>query len=163
MTKITASSNTFVIPISSMSVDDVVLENDVFKHLLKGRTYITVGNQILFEREGQYFLTMIDNQNQKYTKEDYAQLPYKAPYQLINGKLEYMASPKNKHQNALGNLYMLLAPYVKANRIGKVLFAPLDVHFDEDNIYQPDLMFISNERKDIIKDFILLINLLFLA
>ncbi|MEM8526352.1 MAG: Uma2 family endonuclease [Bacteroidota bacterium] len=154
MTKITTPSNTFIIPVSSMSVDKVVLENDVFRHLLKGRTYVAVGNQILFEREGQYFLTMIDNHNQKYTKKDYDQLPYKAPYQLIDGKLEYVASPKDKHQDTLGNLYMLLAPYVKTNKIGRVRFAPLDVHFDEKNIYQPDLMFISNERKDIIKDFI---------
>ncbi|MEM6700222.1 MAG: Uma2 family endonuclease [Bacteroidota bacterium] len=81
-------------------------------------------------------------------------LPENAPYELINGKLEFMPSPLFQHQNTIANLNDLLRPFVRKNKLGTVQFAPLDVHFDKKNIFQPDLMFISNERKDIIKNFI---------
>lgn len=32
------------------------------------------------------------------------------------------------------------------------MVAPLDVHFDEDNIFQPDVIYIARERLDIIRD-----------
>ena len=40
------------------------------------------------------------------------------------------------------------------NERGELFYAPLDVHFDEKNIIQPDLIFISIKRKEIIKDYI---------
>ena len=35
--------------------------------------------------------------------------------------------------------------------IGEVVTAPYDVHIDEFNTYQPDLLFVSNERRDILE------------
>jgi Uma2 family endonuclease len=48
----------------------------------------------------------------------------------------------------------LLSLSIKKSKAGKIRFAPLDVHFDKKNIFQPDLLFISNERKEIIQRFI---------
>jgi Uma2 family endonuclease len=36
--------------------------------------------------------------------------------------------------------------------MGKVYFAPLDAYLSDTETYQPDLMFITNERLDIIKE-----------
>ena len=38
--------------------------------------------------------------------------------------------------------------------MGLVFTAPLDVHFDNKNVFQPDLLFVSNERSHIVKDFV---------
>jgi Uma2 family endonuclease len=148
------SSSIFLVPIAAMPSEQGVSSADIFRALLKGKDYVNVGNQIIFEREGQFFLTMIEYGNPIYTNEHYQILPYKAPFQLINGKLVYMASPLYLHQDTIGNLYALMYPFIKKNKLGKVQFAPLDVHFDEENVFQPDLLFISNERKDIIKKWI---------
>ncbi len=65
-----------------------------FEQLLKGRSYCMIGNQMLFEKEGVYYLTTIDY-NKTYTAIEYAELPEDAPFQLVQGKLVYMASPKD--------------------------------------------------------------------
>jgi Uma2 family endonuclease len=62
-----------------------------------------------------------------------------------------MASPTPEHQEISGNLFLILAAYIKQKKLGKVYFAPLDTRFDNYNVFQPDLLFISNERKSIIQ------------
>lgn len=151
MTKVTSNLSSFIVPIAIIGEEPA--DNEALHSLLGGRDYIVVGNQILFKQENRYYLTVIDNASE-YTADDYQKLPLNAPYQLINGKLEFMASPYDMHQLALANLHLLVHSFVKKEKIGTVRFAPLDVHLDEKNVFQPDLMFISNERKDIIKKFI---------
>jgi len=154
MTKSISNIPSFFVPIMVSPEMGEETNNEVFRNLLNGRNYALVGTQILFERNHQFYLSMIDNEQQSYNEADYAMLPENAPYELINGKLEFMASPLYQHQNTIANLNDLLRPFVRKNKLGTVQFASLDVHFDEKNIFQPDLMFISNERKDIIKKFI---------
>ena len=38
------------------------------------------------------------------------------------------------------------------NSIGTAIFAPADVELDEDNVFQPDLYFIRNERLGIVEE-----------
>ncbi|MEM1122014.1 MAG: hypothetical protein AAGJ18_16295, partial [Bacteroidota bacterium] len=64
-----------------------------FKKLIGGRSYIVLGNQIIFEKEDEIFVTVIDKNRTDFTKKDYMALPENAPYELINGKLQYMPSP----------------------------------------------------------------------
>lgn len=154
MTKPISNIPSFFVPISVSPEMGEAINNEVFRNLLNGRNYALVGTQILFERSQQFYLTMIDNEQQSYSQIDYAMLPENAPYELINGKLEFMASPYDMHQLTLANLHLLVHSHVKRAKIGTVRFAPLDVYLDEKNVFQPDLMFISNERKDIIKKFI---------
>lgn len=45
-----------------------------------------------------------------------------------------------------------MASYVLEKKLGIVLDAPLDVYLDETETYQPDIIFISNERLDIIEE-----------
>ncbi len=73
-------------------------------------------------------------------------------YQLINGELIEMASPLVRHQLFLVHLSAQMAMQVVALRIGEILIAPCDVHIDEFNTYQPDLLFVSVARRNIVDD-----------
>jgi len=88
----------------------------------------------------------------KYTYEDYAKLPEGAPYQLIGGELIMTPAPTPYHQYIRGNIYSVLKEFVEGNNLGQVYYSPIDVYFEETETYQPDIIFISKERLDIIKE-----------
>ncbi|MFD2330511.1 Uma2 family endonuclease [Cohnella sp. GCM10020058] len=72
-------------------------------------------------------------------------------YEIIDGvRHDFLTSPKFVHQDVLGQLH--LAFHASCAQDGVILLAPLDVHFDKDNILQPDLLYISRTRSDIIRD-----------
>ncbi|MFC4598426.1 Uma2 family endonuclease [Cohnella hongkongensis] len=72
-------------------------------------------------------------------------------YEIIEGvRYDFLSSPVYAHQRVLGELYLAFHKDCAAD--GEVLFAPLDVHFDEDNIFQPDLIYISHANRGIIRD-----------
>ena len=72
-------------------------------------------------------------------------------YEIIEGiRYDFLSSPKYAHQKLLMNLHLVF--HSSCDREGEILLAPLDVHFDEDNIVQPDLIYIAREHMDIIRD-----------
>ena len=87
-------------------------------------------------------------EKERYTYADYQQLPEGAPYQLINGSLVMAPSPATRHQRIVAYLYRSL--YNHAPDKGEVLFAPMDVKLSESDVLQPDLMFVAQERLDVI-------------
>jgi Uma2 family endonuclease len=100
-------------------------------------------------------MSQIDTiQKQKtYTYQDYAQLPEGAPYELINGQLVNEPSPTPYHQDISGKLLTFINNYLNANHlVGKAFVAPLDVYLENKETFQPDLIFISKERLNIIKE-----------
>jgi len=126
-----------------------------FDKKLEGREYAVLDKNVLLYRDkaGENVLLTIKNKG-TYTVEDYMKLPEGAPYELLNGKLTFMPSPKYFHQEASVNLLLALAVFVKKQRLGIVSHAPMDVHLDKTNIVQPDILFLSNERMDRRKDWI---------
>jgi Uma2 family endonuclease len=87
-------------------------------------------------------------EKKKYTEQDYQLLEEGAPFQLINGDLIMSPSPILLHQLIVGNLYALIRDFLQQSKIGGlVVLSPIDVRLDEDNIVQPDLLYISEERK----------------
>ena len=86
------------------------------------------------------------------TYEDYVRLtpPGSGNYELHDGKIIFMPSPTPHHQDLAGELYADMKSFAKAQQLGKVFIAPLDTLFDRFNTLQPDVLFISKERKDII-------------
>lgn len=86
----------------------------------------------------------------RYTYEDYERLPEGAPYQLIGGELIITPSPIPYHQILAGRIFLNLSRYVEDNNLGIVIFAPIDVYLSETETYQPDIIFISKERLNII-------------
>lgn len=77
-------------------------------------------------------------------------------YELINGELVKKSAPSPIHQLTLRNVTRIVDSFVLSNKLGEVLFAPVDVFLSDYNVLQPDLLFISEARKGIIsKDGIL--------
>ncbi len=88
------------------------------------------------------------------TADDYDRLtpPDSGNYELHNGKLIFMASPLLPHQKLSAKLHYWLMDYIIKNDSGIALAAPMDVYFDAHNVVQPDLLYISNERMNIIEN-----------
>jgi len=85
------------------------------------------------------------------TVEDYRLLPDAGPrYQLIEGDLFMAPAPNRYHQEISGNIYLLLAKYLEKHPLGKLYTAPFDVYFDEINVHQPDLVFVSNKNRSVL-------------
>jgi len=75
--------------------------------------------------------------------------------QIINGEEIMSPSPQKPHQNASRNLQWTLENYVREWGLGAIWNAPFDVIFEEDyNRLQPDLIFVSKEKEDIVQDWI---------
>ena len=91
----------------------------------------------------------------KLTNADYMRLTPPVPggvrYQLIDGELIEMSGAILAHQIFAGRFYIALTLPADALGIGEVVPAPYDVHIDEFNTYQPDLLFVSNERRAILE------------
>ena len=50
------------------------------------------------------------------------------------------------------NLGVALREFVGRNRLGVVLWAPMDVMLSDEDVVQPDILFVSNERRGIIAE-----------
>ena len=88
----------------------------------------------------------------KLTFQDYLKTPGDVRYELIDGELVFMPSPKEIHQRLLGKLIVALYGYEIRRSSGYVYIAPFDVVLSDTVVLQPDLLYISNERSHIITD-----------
>lgn len=86
------------------------------------------------------------------TYNDYLRLtPADSPnYELQNGKIVYTPSPIFKHQETQNLLSTYLTMHVLQNKLGKVVTAPMDTKFNENNVFQPDILFVQQDRLAII-------------
>ena len=91
-------------------------------------------------------------EKKKYTYEDYLKTPKDKRYELIDGELLMTPSPIPNHQRISGKLEFVVRKFVTENNLGEVFYAPCDVYLDDENVVQPDILFISKERLDIIGD-----------
>ncbi len=87
----------------------------------------------------------------KLTYDDYVNLPDDGKrYEIIDGELYVNPSPNMKHQRVLGNLFVSLTTFVEKHKLGLVFVAPFDVVMSDINVVQPDILFISKERMDVL-------------
>ncbi len=90
-------------------------------------------------------------EKKKFTYEDYLKTPDDQRYELIGGELTLMTpAPVPYHQWLSKNLGFELNNFIKMNNLGKIFLAPCDVHLDEENVLEPDILFVSNENTGII-------------
>ena len=87
-------------------------------------------------------------EKERYTYDDYVRLPEGAPYQLINGSLVMSPAPALQHQRIVAYLYRSLYACIEDG--GEVLFSPIDVKLSDTDVLQPDLVFVAQERLNII-------------
>ena len=74
-------------------------------------------------------------------------------YELIRGEIVKRASPNTPHQRVSRKLLYLMEHYNRQKALGEIFHAPYDVFFDEENAgIQPDLIFVSNKRRFIIRE-----------
>ncbi|CAN5496632.1 Uma2 family endonuclease [soil metagenome] len=71
-------------------------------------------------------------------------------YELLEGEMIKKSAPAPIHQAVSRNLMYEIETYNRQKTLGIVLCAPIDVLLDKYNQFQPDLIFITGERKSLI-------------
>ena len=85
-----------------------------------------------------------------FTYEDYRNTPEDERYELIDGELIMAAAPSVIHQIVQDNIGLPLNLFIRANNLGRMLYAATDVYLSDTNVVQPDLLFVSRERAHIL-------------
>ena len=86
----------------------------------------------------------------KMTYADYVKIDDNNRYEILEGDLKMVPAPSTVHQGISRNLEFLIWSFVKEKRLGRVFDAPIDVVLDDDQVVQPDIVFIKEENRDII-------------
>ena len=86
-----------------------------------------------------------------YRAADYWQLPEGAPVELIRGELVMSPAPRTSHQIVVMELGVHFREIAKRTG-GIAFFAPTDVILSDDTILQPDVLYISKSRLNIVGD-----------
>ena len=73
-------------------------------------------------------------------------------YQLIEGELVRMAGANQSHQVFIGELYFAARSQIGSPGTFEIMLPPFDVYIDEHNTFQPDLLFVSAERRHILSE-----------
>ncbi len=96
---------------------------------------------------------MVTDPRVRLTVQDYLDIPEEDEnrYELIDGELVVLSSHSWIHQDILGNLMLMLHDFVRSEKIGESVPGLLDVFLSEHDVFHPDLLFISNERRRIIR------------
>jgi Uma2 family endonuclease len=79
-------------------------------------------------------------------------LPEGTLCQVINNTLVMSPAPLDNHQKILVKLSSKIYGFVEENDLGEIRVAPYGVHFDEGNIFQPDIVFVARENIGRIKE-----------
>jgi Uma2 family endonuclease len=95
-------------------------------------------------------MSSVITEKKRYTYEDYLKTPDDQRYELIEGEMQMTPAPVPKHQRISRKIEFLLEKFVTEQDLGEVFDAPCDVYLDDENVVQPDLLFISKERLHII-------------
>lgn len=61
-------------------------------------------------------------------------------------------APNIAHQIITGNLYAILREHVAAKRAGQVFVAPVDVYLSENDVVQPDVLFVATANAGLIHE-----------
>ena len=88
----------------------------------------------------------------RFNYKDYCLLPEDKRYELIDGELYMPPAPGSAHQRRLLRLARIVADFVEQNALGEVFIAPFDVILSDEDVLQPDLLFVSKERQGIISE-----------
>ena len=89
----------------------------------------------------------------KFTYEDFLNFPNDGKrHEIIDGEHYVTPSPITKHQRVAVQLTFALAAYLRGHPIGEVFAAPFDVVLSDLDVVEPDLLYISRERADILTD-----------
>ena len=96
---------------------------------------------------------MVTDPRVRLTVQDYLNIPEEDEnrYELIDGELCMAPAPSWEHQKSTIRLSTLLDNFVSDAGMGEVVASPIDVYLSDEDVFQPDIVFISNERLGIIR------------
>ncbi len=90
--------------------------------------------------------TLTIDQTKEWTVEDFLLLgEIKTPCQLINGELIMSPAPAPLHQRVSRKLFKLIDKATQGT--GELFYAPIDLYIDNKNVFQPDLVYLSDKNK----------------
>ena len=81
-------------------------------------------------------------------------------YEFLDGEILVTPSPNLVHQRIVLRLALRIEPFVRTNGLGELVISPYDVRFDDETVFQPDLLVMSPEdvesgRRDAARDLVL--------
>lgn len=85
-------------------------------------------------------------------REVFLQLPEGTMAQLIDNNIVMSPPLTFRHQLLLNEINFQIASFIRKKNLGLVLIAPMDVYLEDENIFQPDILFISNKNQYVIKE-----------
>jgi Uma2 family endonuclease len=88
----------------------------------------------------------------KLTVADYTNTPGHRRYQLLDGELILAPSPTTSHQRISRRILVALEIFLVASELGEVFCAPMDVVLSENDVAQPDILFVSGARNEIVTE-----------
>ena len=94
---------------------------------------------------------VFENPDKVWTYEDYLTLDDGVYFEIINGKASISPTPELFHQRWAGKLYQAIVRHIEARMLGEVFFAPVDVVLDEQNVVQPDLVFVASANAKLLQ------------
>ncbi len=92
-----------------------------------------------------------DTAHRKLTYEDYLLFPEdRQRHEILDGEHYVTPAPSMEHQGVSMNLSVFFHSFLRVHRLGRIFAAPADVLLSRHDVAQPDLLFISNERAEIL-------------
>jgi Uma2 family endonuclease len=87
----------------------------------------------------------------KLTYEDFVLFPDDGKrHELIAGEHYVTASPNMRHQQISMNLTLMIGSWLEAHPQGRLFYAPFDVVFSKFDVVEPDVLYVSNERSNVL-------------
>lgn len=81
---------------------------------------------------------------------DWPEAEHGERYEIIEGVLVVSPSPIPLHQSLMIELTLIVGPFVKAGRLGRLFTAPVDVLLADNVLLIPDLVFVRQDRLHIV-------------
>ncbi|MBL8132760.1 MAG: Uma2 family endonuclease [Anaerolineae bacterium] len=90
----------------------------------------------------------------KITAEVFYALPEYAAYEfieLIDGEVVIGVGARTKHQMIAGNIHGVCWMFAKQHG-GRVFFSPTEVYLDDENIYEPDVLYLAPDSACVVEE-----------
>jgi Uma2 family endonuclease len=74
--------------------------------------------------------------------------------EIIDGEMLVTPAPRMGHQRIVSQLAQAFYRYLARHPVGELILSPMDVILSEYDVLEPDLIFVSNERQEIVSDWV---------
>ena len=86
------------------------------------------------------------------TYDDYLHFPEGERWEVINGEAFMVPAPNTRHQRVAGEIYYHVLHHLRQHGGGQVYVAPFDTVLSEFNVFQPDVVFMTDENLGVLTE-----------